>query len=836
MALPVSSWLDFKLGIRMLIKYPVLTVVGGLAMAFGIGAGVGTFEAINLATDPVLPLPEGDRIVGFGYRDRTTSDQKATTAYDFHMWRQSLRTVEDLGAFRLVQRNLAVGQEGAEPVEVAEISAAAFRVTRTAPMLGRTLVESDEDRRATPVVVIGHRLWQTRFAADPVIVGRVVRLGDEQVTVVGVMPEGFAFPVHHSLWTALRSRESPREPSGRPLQLFGRLAPGVTLQQAQAEAATVVARAAADFPEHYANLTPHVLPYVTSIIWIPPDLLVRAGIQSINLFAGLFLIVVCGNVALLMFARAATREREILVRSALGASRNRIVMQLFAEALVLGTLAAVVGVTATNLGVKWALDAMSSESDEWPFWIEGGLSATTWVYAILLTLLAAAVTGVLPALKVTAGNLESRLRRASAGGGGLRMGGIWTVLIVAQIAATVLFTAVASVAQRQAAQIASTTAAFPAEEYLGVRLEMDQPPSTDGQTEAAQVTFRQQYTATVRSLAQRLEAEPAVAGATLAERLPLMPQSDDRIEVDEGSATSLRAEYRTATAAVDLYFFDVFQGRALSGRGFTSSDVEKGANIALVNRLFVEKVFAGRNAIGRRIRYKPRRGQSSSEPGPWIEIVGVVPDLVPDIHAPLKLDNPAKPVVYRPLVAANSPVYLALHVRGDAAAFATTLRRVATDLSPTLRLTDIQRLDLATSGDTRAWRVLAHVITFISAITLFLSLAGIYAVMSFTVTRHTREIAVRVALGAQARAVVFDVLRRPVSHVALGSVLGCLPIGGLMALSTSGTPSDASTMAGRVLLLVGYAMLMVGVCALACIGPTVRVLRVQPTEALREER
>ena len=255
------SWLDFKLGIRMLVRYPVLTVVGGLAMAFALGTGVGTFEAIKRATDPALPLPDGERIVGLNYWDLAAYTREPATTYDFLLWREGLRTVQDVGGFRLLQRNLTVGQEAGEPEEVAEISAAAFRVTRVPPMLGRTLMEADEAPRANPVVVLGYHLWQTRFGGDPAVVGRIVRLGDTRATVVGVMPEGFAFPVHHSLWTAISPEGLPREPGRGALQVFGRLAPGVTLREAQAETTAFAARTAAEFPKHYANLRPQADPW-----------------------------------------------------------------------------------------------------------------------------------------------------------------------------------------------------------------------------------------------------------------------------------------------------------------------------------------------------------------------------------------------------------------------------------------------------------------------------------------------------------------------------------------------------------------------------------------------
>ena len=281
--------------------------------------------------------------------------------------------------------------------------------------------------------------------------------------------------------------------------MFGRLAPGVPLAQAQAELSTLVARAAGEFPDAYADLAPHVLPYAEAFMGVPPGFFARAGIYSINVFAALFLILCCSNVALLTFARAATREREILVRGALGAGRRRIVLQLFAEALVLGAVAALLGLTATHFGFQWVVHAFSSESDPMPFWLRGGLSPTTLTYAVLLTLLAAAVTRVLPGLKVTRRGVGAGLREMTAGVGGPQMGGTWTGVIIAQIAATVLFTGVAYVLQVQSSRLAAVEAAFPAEEYLAVRLEMEG---------ANPIGERDDYLLTVRELKRQLVLQP----------------------------------------------------------------------------------------------------------------------------------------------------------------------------------------------------------------------------------------------------------------------------------------------------------------------------------------
>ena len=739
----------------------------------------------------------------------------------------------------MLERNLAANGGVGEPVMVAQISAAAFQVTRVPPLLGRTLVEADEKLGSPAVVVLGHRLWQTRFGGDQAVVGHTVRLGDIKATVVGVMPEGFAFPVDDNLWIPLRSGELVREPGHDALPVFGRLAPGATLRDAQAEVSLVAARAAASFPDRYAHLTPQVLPYANAIIWLSPDLFVRAGVHSINAFAVLFLLLICGNVALLVFTRAATREREILVRTALGATRGRILAQLVVEALVLATLAAGLGLTATNVLLKGAAEMFSAGPDRWPFWFNGGLSPTTAIYAGVLTILAATIVGVVPGLKVIGRRMSDRLRQSSAGGGGLRMGGVWTGLIVAQIAATVVFSATAYVVHRQAAYIASVKPVFPTAKYLSVRLEMDPEGPAEETTETVPERYRQRYADAVRELERRLSAEATVAGVTVAEQLPLAPTPNLRaIEVDGATPEEPSSRWKVGASAVAPDFFEVFQMPVLAGRSFDSRDLNESANTVVVNNLFVDQILGGRNAIGRRIRYESLqdadKSRSPVEPGPWLEIVGVVRDLAPGDRAPLNLDNPARPRLYRALSPSQKsyPLYLAVHARIDPQSLTPALRRIAAEVSPTLRLHDILPLDNATSEDARFWRVFTNLILLGSAIALALSLAGIYSVMSVTVSRRTREIGVRVALGAPAPRLIAEIFRRPFIQVAAGVIVGCVLVGAVVAFASRGS---GVAMARHAALLLAYGIAMMGVCALACIGPILRALRVEPIEALKND-
>lgn len=719
----LTGWtMELKLGVRMLIRYPGLTVVGGLAMAFAILLGASVFEVIKRATDPVLPLPDGQDIVGLTYWDRQQDARKPVSSYDFLKWREELTTIQDVGAFRLVERNLAAEGGVAEPVTVAQISPAAFRMTRISPLLGRTLVEADENLGSAAVVVLGYRLWQTRFGGNQAVVGRTVRLGAIQATVAGVMPEGFAFPVDDNIWTPLRSGELIREPGRDELRVFGRLAPGATLRGAQAEATVVAARATASYPDRYAQLTPQVLPYANSFISLSLDLFVKAGIHSINAFAVLLLIVISGNVALLMLTRTATREREILVRTALGATRGRILTQLLLEALLLAALALVLGLTATNVLLKAVVDILRT-GDRWPFWLEAGLSPTTVGYAGALTLLAAIIVGVVPGLKVIGRGMADRLRQSTAGGGGLRMGKVWTALIITQIGATVLFTATAYVVHRQAEYLASVKPVYTTAKYLSVRLEMESEvaapegirPAEDA-TGSIAARHRERFAAAVRELQRRLADEAAVAGVTVAEQLPLMATTTHpAIEVSGASPGEQPRRPRVGASAVAPNLFEVFQMPVVAGRTFDSRDLNENAHTVVVNNLFVDRILGGRNAVGRRIRSESvepaDERRSLVEPGPWLEIVGVVRDLAPDGGAPLSLDNPAQPRLYRCLNVsrARNPLFLAVHAKADPQSLGPMLRRIAGEVSPTLQLHDILPLDHAVNADTRFWRAFANV-------------------------------------------------------------------------------------------------------------------------------
>ena len=326
---------------------------------------------LSIFVHPSLPLPQGDRLVQIRNWDVAANSAEQRALHDFNIWRSTLRSVTELGAWRDVTRNLIVTEGDARPVQVAEITPAAFRVADGTPLMGRVLMEADERPGAPSVVVIGYDVWRTRFGRDPAVLGRSVQLGTEHVNVVGVMREGFEFPIAHDVWTPLRILNDAHAPrSGPGISVFGVLAPGATLETAQAELTAIGLRVASEQPATHARLQPHVAPY--AMLDAGPSQDDDIGIRaSIYFFAVMLLVLVCSNVALLLFARAATRESEFTVRTALGASRSRIVAQMFAEALVLGGVAALAGLLAAHVVLQnWGLTFLEVTIGRLPFWYD----------------------------------------------------------------------------------------------------------------------------------------------------------------------------------------------------------------------------------------------------------------------------------------------------------------------------------------------------------------------------------------------------------------------------------------------------------------------------------
>jgi putative ABC transport system permease protein len=830
--------LDLKLGGRMLVKYPGLTVVGGLAMAFAICVGTVIFQVLALLLFPALPLPAGERIVHIQNWDVATNDDEPRALYDFVLWRNTVRSVTQLGAWRDATRNLIVVGGDVRPVAVAEITASGFAVAGAEPFMGRVLVEADERTAAPAVAVIGYEVWRARFGSDPGVLGRTVQLGNDHVTIVGVMREGFEFPVAHDVWTPLRAEmlnQAPR--SGPPITIFGVLVSGATIETAQAELTTVGRSTASEQRATHEHLQPRVQPFAKLFLGAPrgEDF---AILFSIYVFVLLLVVLVCSNVALLMFARAATREDELVMRSALGANRSRIVMQMFVEALVLGGVAALVGLVVADVALRnWTVAFLEVNIGRLPFWFDLRVSPGTVLYALGLTVLASAIAGVVPALKVTRG-MGSRIKQAAPGAGGLQFGGVWTAVIVAQVAVTVAFPAIVYMVQWQLRHTQAFDVGFAAEEYLAVRIVTDAPPGATSKADGAGDAHRAALGPTLQELRRRVETQPEVAGVAFVDRLPGGDRPDMFVELSYDGVTGQMAvapetssppPSRVVTvAAVEPSYFDALGAPLAAGRAFTAADLAPGVNVAIVDQGFVDLVLQGRHPIGQQVRFMDDGEQATANPNPWFEIIGVVKDL--DLGSPNRKDRAAGLYIPAP-VERFSEVYMLVHARGEPIALSPKVREIAAAVDPTLGLSGFQRGDEALEGG--AWLIALRVSMVMTVVALLLSLAGIYAVMSFIVARRTREIGVRVALGATRARVVGAIFRRPLIQVGLGILVGAALIAAGGNLETEMPGLTGVFTLTDLAMLVAYAIVMLGVCLLACLVPTRRALGVAPTIALR---
>ena len=821
---------DYKLGLRMLLKYPGLTLAGGLALAIAIGIGAGWYDVVGKVLAPTIPLPEGDRLVSIETHNTLTNEPEPRVLRDFLEWRRGLQTIEDLGAYRTHTRNLVVGNTPPEPIQVAELTAAAFGTARVPPLFGRALLDSDERAGGPGVVVLGYDVWQRSLGGRDDVLGSVVKLGDTPATVIGVMPKGFGYPVNHDAWAPLSLRGSYDALEGDAISVIGRLARGVSRQQADAEMRLFGERTAAALPATHAHLRPRVVRFGGA-----PDDLDIAQLALRNLPALLVLSIACLSVGTLIYASTATREGEIAVRSALGASRARIMSQLFVEALVLASVAAPVGLIAADRALAWGIESANRATGGAPFWMTPGLKLSTILYAGGLAVVSAVMLSVLPALKVTRARVQPHLANLGSGGATLRFGRLWTGAMIVQVALTAIGIPVALESVSQTTRKVQTRAQFPSREYLAARIDVGRP--FEGETTPA---FQERRAQTFEALARRIAQEPGVVAVTYTDQ-PVGSGATRFAEVESSPAARSAYDGGFQTSAVGPGFFEAFDRPIVAGRPFHGTTGVPAARTVIVNeafaRAFSRETGSG-SPIGARLRFAVSAGDDDDEAGargkawePWGEIVGVVRDfgLDPD-------DNGnEQPHVFRAVSAgALSSLVMSVRMRGNPATLAARLPLIAATVDARLLVQDSQPMEewVRQRDDYLIVMVGAQVV--ITVLVLFLSALGIFSLVSISVSRRTREIGLRAALGATPRQVLARILSRAVVLMGSGIAAG----GALLIWSLALGAGPSGRPAEDIPIFVGYlgmtSAVMLAACLVACIGPARRALRINPTDALRE--
>lgn len=776
-----SWWLDLKLGLRMLWKYPGLALAGGAGIAVAVAIAAGGYSVVAANYRPeALPLPASERLVVLEEWDSARNRPEARLGYDFAEWRQSLRSVEHISAFRSLQWNWMEAGSAPRSPRIAAISATGFAAAGVAPLLGRLFTEDEPG-----VALIGEALWKSRWGASPNILGATLRLGAGVYRVVGVMPSGFAFPVNHEIWVPLQAPANLGGPAEGPeLTVFGRLKPEASLDQAQAELATFAGRRAISHPDLYRHLRVQALPFPLPFLGMHS----QGDLGGLYLLQGLvatLLVLVSLNVAILVFTRTCARQSEIAIRTALGANRSRIVGQLFLEALVLSVLAALAGLGLAHwsLGHLGGITQSLATQDlvnQLPYWLRFELTPSAILYAIGLSVLAAAIAGVLPALQAT------RMHKPLAG-----MGKLWSSLVVAQVAFAVALLPGGLSLAWDSTRPALADLGFPAAEFLSTELRSPEGPPLP-----------------LEQLFSKLRQAPQVAALAHSRHTP-GDEPPIKIETESLGAQTVRWN------EVDRNFFATLGVSLQAGRNFGSEDG------LVVNESLARHLFAG-HALGRRLRWAEHN---------WRPIVGIVRDFPAAVSPGLEHASMA---VYTLAQSPSTPLSLSLRIRpegtgGNSLAFAPRLREIAAAVNPELLLRNPNTLEAVMRREQWIRQLEAALILSVALSVLLLSSAGIYALMSFTVSQRRKEIGIRTALGADRLQILRGIFSRAVRQLGLGAALGALMCLGL-EWAAGGNLFQGS--GAIVLPAVAIAIMLVGLAATA--GPARRCLEIQPTEALRE--
>ena len=827
-----TSLLDVKLAIRMLRKHPGLSAVAIFALALGIPTSLAPMHILK-TINATLPFDGGDEIVGLRYRYVAESYEAPGSFHDYRVWRERLTSLERIGAASQERYNLVAEDGRTRPYRGSRISASSFVIVRVPPLLGRPLMESDEMVGAPDVVVLAYDVWQSFLHGNPDVLGRTVKVGGVPHTVVGVMPQGFHFPDYEYLWLPLRAGALANQPAAGPATLiYGRLRDGVSEAQATAEMRSVHAGLAETHPHVYDQLRPEIVPYTYLVTGNPLDAWMEIGIMQV--FALVLLAVACGNVGTLILARTAARSGEIAVRTALGASRARIVSQLFVESLVLAVVSTGIGL-AIAVVVANRMGRLHSAEGDMPFWMDvGRVDIGMVLMALGLAVFCAVIAGVVPALKATGRGIQANMQRLGAARAGVRFGHATTALIVAEVALGVVCLFGGVIAYRIMLMTAPGEIAIDPKEFLTAELRLPNHVFPARNDTAGVDILNARLAIIQREIARRLSAEQGVQGVAFATNLPGQGHGEARLEVDGIDRPGVEGQ-RVLRTVVDIGFVAGLGQAVLYGRDFATSDLpprpDQLPRAVIVNTAFVERVLRGRNAIGQRVRYATRPGE---EPGPWFEIIGVVGPLgmMDHMNHNGMLDGAG---VYHPAHpgAALLPTRLAIRLSSDPGAFVPRLHEIAAEVDPETIVMRPMRMDQLEQGDRAFMQWVVFGIVVVAGIAVVLSIAGLYALMSFTVAQRRQEIGVRSALGAQARSIVVLIAKRAAVQLTIGIAIGVVVVGVLVRQSLPDTVLTPLTRWPLAAAAAGVTIVLIG--AVACMAPIRRGLGIRPIEALRAD-
>jgi predicted permease len=802
-----SLYQDLRFAVRTLLRSRGFAVVAILCLGLGVGVNTAVFSMVNALLIRPFPFHDPDRVVSlYASNPRLGYDESHLSQADLADWTAGSRgTIEEIAAFSI--RSVAVAGTGeTERVQGASVATNTFGLLGIRPVLGRSFLPQEGVRGGPRVVLLSDALWRRRFAADPNVVGRKLVLNGEPAQIVGVMPPRFKFPEVAELWTPLApDPESSR--GDRYLGTIARLRPGATVQQADAELSAVARRLATEYPETNAGWGVRVLSYRDDMIAGSLRLMISLMLGAV----GLVLLIACANVANLMLARSAGRRREIAVRSALGAGRARVFRQLLTESVVLALAGGALG---TAIAVGWTKWTVARIPEELPYWIRFEVDGPVLLFTFLLSAVTGVVFGAIPALRATAGDVQQTLRDGGRGASGGRSR-LRSVLVVGQLSLAMVLLVGATLMIRSFVAASRADLGFDTSRVLTARVYL---AGDRYSPRAARAAF-------LNAAVERIGAIPGVQAAAATTAIP----GDDG-----GEAVELEAE-GAPRARGDELMGELFGGTAgfwsalatplAAGRPFTAAETgDTAATVAIVSQELAKRLWPNGDAVGRRLRL-------SDEKGDWMTVVGIARNLH---YEEVGEETPRSRLqLYMPAARLHNRTFaLMVRTEGDPAPAAAAVRREMRALDSTLPTFDVRTMDEVRRYVTWPQQLWASLFGSFGTLALVLAAVGVYGVMAYTVSQRTREIGIRMALGARGA----DIVRRVVGEGAVlagaGVGLGILGALGAAQLMRSALYGVAAVDPFAFLIIP---VLLAAVALLASWIPARRASRVDPMEALRAE-
>ncbi len=801
-----NLWRDLRYAMRMLWRQPGFTVVAVLTLALGIGANSAIFSVVNAVLLRPLPLEEPDRLIKI-WETFLPGGQGTASVPNLKDWREQNTVFNGIAAYQLANFNLR-GQESPERVQGATVSPNFFDVVGVRPRLGRVFLNAEDEAGRNRVVLLSHRLWQRNFSGDAGIVGKEIPLNEENYTVIGVMPPEFRFPSRQAeLWVPLVIPPHLVNNRGNHwLFTLARLKPGVGFEQAREQMVTIAKRLEQQYQDSQAGRSVFLIPLQEETVRnIRPALLVL-------LFAvGFVLLIACANVANLLLARATSRRREIAVRTALGAGRRRLVKQLLTESLLLAVTGGVLGLALA----KWGVEALLVLAANFlPRAHEVGLDWRVAVFTVALSVLTGIFFGLIPALQSSRVDLQSALKEGGSAGSGMQTNWLRSVLVVVEVAAALVLLIGAGLLIKTFVRLQETDLGFKAENVLTMSLALPQAKYPDVQAAA---NFHQR-------LLDRVAALPGARSAGVINYLPLQQTGFNGGMTIEGQGPyepgrQPAAEFR----AVSPDYFRTLSVTILSGRSFTTQDQSISAPVVIINRTLGQRYLPNQDPIGQRIRVIGND---------WRTVVGVVGDVRQSSvtqAARAEVFIPVTQALYTPFTQTMS---LAVRTDAEPMTLVTAVRNAVREIDPAQPVFNVKTMEAVVADSVSDRRLNMLLLGIFAAVAMTLAVIGIYSVMSYTVSQHTREIGIRMALGARP----LDVLKLMVGQ---GMVLTLVGVGIGVAAAFALTRLMATLLYGvkatDPLTFVVVPALLVIVALLACYVPARRATKVDPMIALRYE-